>query len=266
MLTGIPRAGHVDSPPLPKRRPGRAHHTVEADLARCRERLVALSSISDSRVAFEAVAVLAGVIDSRDGTPAGHSTRVAWLARLLAQALGYAEADVRALAWAGVLHDVGKIGVPAAILAKPGRLTPAEFEAVKEHPRLGYEILLPIPRFAPLLDAVLYHHENVDGSGYPSGLRGAQIPEAALIMRVVDTFDAVTSPRPYRRAMSVEAALRLLERDAGRMTDPAITTAFVRSFRSFVRRSTGDFERRFSHVPADASERALVGATQGRPS
>lgn len=133
------------------------------------------------------------------------------------------------LEWAGLLHDVGKIGIPEEILNKPGKLTDEEFAIIRKHPRMGYDILKPIASFEGVLSAVLHHHENIDGSGYPDGQTGDETPVAAKIIHVVDVFDALTSARSYRAAFSVEKACAILRSEAGTKMDAQIVAAFCRA-------------------------------------
>lgn len=197
----------------------------------------------------ETVAALATILEARDPYTRGHSERVAWLARRIGEELGLADEDLRRLEWAGLLHDVGKFGVPERVLNKPGRLAAEEFELVKNHPRLSAEMLRPVRRFRPILPAVLHHHENFDGSGYPAGLRGEDIPLGARILRIADTFDALTSTRAYRGGVAFEQAIAELARGAGSATDPDVTAAFIRALRREMRENAADFRRRFGHVP-----------------
>ena len=132
-----------------------------------------------------------------------------------------------------MLHDVGKIGVPEEILSKPGKLTDEEFEIVKKHPEMGYEILKPISDFEPILEGVLHHHENPDGSGYPHGLAGDAIPLFAGVLHVVDVFDALTSRRSYRDAFSTEKALSIIRSEAGTKLNAELVDAFLRGLQRF---------------------------------
>lgn len=176
---------------------------------------------------LEAVRALALAVEARDPFTHGHSLRVARLARRLGEELGLPAEELQLLEWAGLLHDVGKLGVPEAILHKRGELTREEFEAVKEHPLIGYEVLKPVTGLASLLAAVRGHHENYDGSGYPDGLAAEAIPLHARILRIVDIFDALTSRRPYRDEWNLEDTLERLHADAGVITDPHITQVFI---------------------------------------
>lgn len=200
------------------------------------------------RTALETVCTLVNAIDAKDNYTSAHSERVGGLARLTGEALGLDKERLQALEWSGLLHDVGKIGVPEQILNKPGALTPAEFEEMKRHSQVGYDVLKPVAQFQPMLDAVLYHHESDDGSGYPVGLHGEETPLDARIIHVVDIFDALTTDRPYRRAYDVELALRVLETGAGRATDPAVTRSFIDALRRCMTENPADFRTRFGHL------------------
>lgn len=166
------------------------------------------------------------VLAARDPALCAHSRRVGWLARGLGRALGLPVDCLVALDWAGRLHDLGKLGIPDAILFKPAALTPEEFERVKLHPRLSHELLRHQPLLDRTLPAVLHHHENHDGSGYPDGLCGDEIPLSARIMRLADSFDAMTSSRVYRARLSFDEALAELRAGAGTATEPELTSLF----------------------------------------
>jgi HD-GYP domain-containing protein (c-di-GMP phosphodiesterase class II) len=202
------------------------------------------------QTALETVRALANAIDAKDNYTCGHSERVGWLARQIGAALDLPENVLDLLEWAGILHDVGKIGISEQILNKPGSLDPEELAEMKRHPVVSYEVLKPIARLNPVLGAVLHHHENWDGSGYPFGLRGEEIPVGARIIRIADTFDALTSTRAYRRGYSLERALQIMEAEAGRLIDPRITAIFVGLMRHCIRQPPADFRRLFSHLIA----------------
>jgi HD-GYP domain-containing protein (c-di-GMP phosphodiesterase class II) len=198
------------------------------------------------QASLETVGALANAIEARDKYTHGHSQRVGALAVLTGQALDLPAGELQTLEWSGLLHDVGKIGIPEHILNKPGDLTADEFEQVKQHPRLGYNVLRPVSGLKPVLDAVLYHHENYDGSGYPLGLSAEDIPVAARILHVVDIFDALTSSRAYRQRLGVDEALELLEAEKRRITDPVITAAFINALNQLRRSQPEEFMRRFA--------------------
>lgn len=176
-----------------------------------------------------ALSALVSALDAKDPYTAGHSTRVAELATFMATRLGMSSDEAEVLRRAGLLHDVGKIGIDDAVLRKHGDLTDQEFRAMKRHPVIGYEILKEINPFEPLLPAVLHHHECWDGTGYPAGLRGDEIPRLAQIIAVADAFDAMTSDRPYRKAMSPARVREIFERGAGRQWAPDICMILLES-------------------------------------
>jgi HD-GYP domain-containing protein (c-di-GMP phosphodiesterase class II) len=200
------------------------------------------------RTALETVCTLVNAIDAKDNYTSAHSERVGGFARLTGQALGLPRVRLQTLEWAGLLHDVGKIGIPETILNKAGPLTPEEFEHMKRHARVGHEVLKPVAQFEPVLEAVLYHHENFDGSGYPEGLQGQQIPLDARIIHVVDIFDALTTTRPYRDSYDFEQAARVLEAGAGGATDPEITRLFIETLRRYRAEEPAGFRARFGHL------------------
>jgi len=156
------------------------------------------------------VKALSAAIDAKDEYTHGHSFRVARFANAIARQLGVSEKALHDIDIAAYMHDLGKIGVPESILGKPGKLTEAEFEEIKKHPILTNKILEPIHLPSPIVDAAVQHHERVDGKGYPFGLKGDRISPFAKIITVADVFDALTSKRPYREAMTVEKALHIL--------------------------------------------------------
>jgi len=171
-------------------------------------------------------------LEEKDEYTAGHSERVADYARLTAEAMGLSAELVERAHQGGRLHDIGKLPLPDELLNKPGPLTTEEYEALKRHTTYGYELLRPIPFFKELLPAVWSHHERWDGRGYPQGLAGEEIPLTARIMAVADSYDAMTSDRAYRKAMSHEEAIEELHRCAGRQFDPRVVDAFITIFRA----------------------------------
>jgi len=212
--------------------------------------------------AVQTVSALVNAIDAKDNYTSSHSARVAELARLTARELGLPLREQQAVEWSGLLHDIGKIGVPEQVLNKPGLLTPSETAAMQRHTLIGHEMLRPVAPFAPVLDAVLHHHENDDGSGYPQGLRGTEIPLSARIIHVADIFDALTTNRPYRRAYDCETALEMLRVDAGRITDAAVTAAFELALRRYRAREHESFVLRFAHLlePGPAAAGRSLGS------
>lgn len=170
---------------------------------------------------------LTAAIDAKDAYTRGHSQRVAFLARELAAALGLPEATVKQVRIAGLVHDIGKIGVPESTLRKSGRLDDAEFEQVKRHPEIGWRILKDIPQMRGMLDGVLAHHERWDGRGYPHGLSGESIPLLGRIIALADTFDAMSSNRTYRLGRDRATVLEEIRRNAGTQFDPRLVEAFL---------------------------------------
>jgi putative nucleotidyltransferase with HDIG domain len=182
------------------------------------------------RLHLDTLRAIAATIDAKDGYTHRHSERVAMLARRLAQEIGLGPAEQEAAEFAALLHDLGKIAVPDAILNKPDRLTADEFEEMKKHPMLGASILANIQSAAVLavIPGVQYHHEWWDGSGYPEGLRGEEIPLLGRVLAVADFFDALTSSRSYRQPLAVDEAIRKVAEGAGTHFDPRIADAALR--------------------------------------
>ncbi|WP_425829766.1 HD-GYP domain-containing protein [Streptomyces fractus] len=174
------------------------------------------------------IRALVQAVDIKDGYTRGHSERVGQASMMIARELGMAGERVEALRFAGILHDVGKLGVPTRLLRKDGPLTPEEREVIQLHPEYGHEMVRGIAFLGEARAAILHHHERLDGSGYPYGLAGAQIPEFARVVAVADAFDAMTSTRTYSRARPVPVALAELERCAGSQFDPVMVEALVR--------------------------------------
>ncbi|MGW9025321.1 HD-GYP domain-containing protein [Streptomyces sp. NPDC055722] len=182
------------------------------------------------RAAHQAtIRALVQAVDIKDGYTRGHSERVGQASMMIARELGMDDDRVEVLRFAGILHDVGKLGVPTRLLRKDGPLTPQERRIIELHPEYGHEMVRGIGFLGEARSAILHHHERLDGSGYPYGLVGHQIPEPARVVAVADAFDAMTSTRSYRRARPVGAALEELERCAGAQFDPAMVRALVRA-------------------------------------
>src|SRR5687767_12615266 len=180
-------------------------------------------------------------------------------ATALARALKMSETDVQAVKTAALLHDIGKLAVPEHILAKPGPLTPEEFQKVRVHPQVGADIIAAVPFPYPVAPLILSHHERWDGRGYPSGLQGENIPLGARILCLVDYFDALTSDRPYHKPMTVEAAVALIEQEAGKALDPTAVAAFLRILPDIRAEAEGaDLARRRITLPISDSEGAPI--------
>jgi len=183
-------------------------------LARTRTLLRTKALVDELEQAENVLVSLATALDAKDNYTSGHSQRVGTYAEDLGAAMGLAGRERRNLRRAGLLHDIGKIGIDLAYLNKPGALTTAEYEDVKRHPVIGYEICRPLRTMAPLLSLIRSHHERLDGRGYPDGLKAAQIPVALRCLTVADVYDALTSDRSYRKAMTADAALTLMRKEA----------------------------------------------------
>ncbi|KOU35770.1 metal-dependent phosphohydrolase [Streptomyces sp. WM6378] len=182
------------------------------------------------RAAHQAtIRALVQAVDIKDRYTRGHSERVGRASEMIARELGMEEGRLEVIRFAGILHDVGKLGVPTRVLRKDGPLTPEERAVIELHPEYGHEMVRGIGFLGEARAAILHHHERLDGSGYPYGLAGGQIPEAARVVAVADAFDAMTSTRSYRRARPVAAAVTELERCAGAQFDPRMVGGLVRA-------------------------------------
>jgi PAS domain S-box-containing protein/putative nucleotidyltransferase with HDIG domain len=199
-----------------------AQHTAQEELGHHAEQL--------RRTVEGAVLAMGHVVETRDPYTAGHERRVAELATAMAVEMGVADADLEGLRLAALIHDIGKIAVPVEILSKPGRLSPDEFNLIKEHAQAGHDVLEAIEFDRPVAQMILQHHERLDGSGYPRGLSGEEILPAARVMAVADVVEAMAAHRPYRPALGVEAALAEVRSGAGRLYDPDAVAACERLF------------------------------------
>ncbi len=177
------------------------------------------------------IQVLVSAVDVRDPYTAGHQQRVADLSCAIAKEMGYSRDRIAGLHMAGAIHDIGKLSVPSEILAKPTRLSAIEFALIKEHPRSGYEMLKDVESPWPLAEIAHQHHERIDGSGYPHGLKGEEILMEARIMAVADVVESMASHRPYRPALGIEAALEEIEKNKGILYDETVTDACLSLFR-----------------------------------
>jgi putative two-component system response regulator len=177
------------------------------------ESLLRLKSYIDEQ-AKSVVLSLARSIEAKHSLTDGHSDRLADCAAQLGQSLGMSEEDLEELRLACLLHDIGKLAVPDSILLKPARLNPQEMEIMRQHPVTGQQICAPLKSLRPILPLIRHHHERMDGTGYPDGLYGEEIPLKARILRVADVYDALINDRPYREALSSEEALEILHQEA----------------------------------------------------
>jgi len=174
------------------------------------------------------VAALVAALAAKDPGTAAHTERCSWYSARLAEELGLGERDTSIVRLSSLLHDIGKLAVPDEVLFKPGPLDDDEWMLMRQHPVTALHILGQIRSVADATPAILHHHEHFDGSGYPDGLAGDGIPLASRILLVTDAFDAMTTDRPYRRAMPVEAAVEELKRNVGTQFDPVVVAAFLR--------------------------------------
>jgi len=224
MLSGIITLGYLEPPGL-----------TQEDLAQARQladqAAVAFSNaqlIDElNQLSWGTLTALARTIDAKSPWTAGHSERVTKIALKIGQVIGLSSEDIDNLRRGGLLHDIGKIGIQPEILDKPGKLTAKERQLMQEHVRLGARILEPIAAFAEAIPIVLQHHERFDGKGYPEGLAGEAINFNARILAVADYFEAITSKRPYRKALSRQSGIKFIKRGAGREFDPKVVQAFL---------------------------------------
>ena len=173
------------------------------------------------------ICALNQLLDLKDLNTGVHSTRLAEWAVRIGRDLGLDDECLRDLEAAAILHDIGKIGTPDAILRKPSKLTEDEYAVIKKHPEYGWAVLRAVPGFERVSLFVLHHHEGYDGSGYPARLRGDEIPIGSRIVSVMDSFDAMVSSRPYRTGLPLEEAIRRLQAGSGTQFDPIVTRHFI---------------------------------------
>jgi putative nucleotidyltransferase with HDIG domain len=203
------------------------HTRQERDLAleRNEQQLLQLQDNLD-----DTVRAISNIVEMRDPYTAGHQLRVAALAAAIATEMGLSDVDMHAIHIAGMVHDLGKVQVPAEILSKPGEITENQYRLIKDHPQAGYDILKGIDFAGPVAQMVLQHHERVDGSGYPQGLKGAEVLQGALILCVADVVEAMSSHRPYRPALGIAAALDEIRRARGTLYDQQAVDACLSLF------------------------------------
>lgn len=199
-------------------------HTVEKAL---NHRALILENLRLQENSLNVLRTMVNVLEQRDSYTAGHSRRVTEIAIAIAARLGLPEEEIKTLRQAGLIHDVGKIGIEDTILRKPGRLTAEEFAVIRTHPERGVQIIEPLDFLRGALPILRHHHECYDGRGYPAGLVGEAIPLGARIVAIADTYDAITSSRAYRRARGQDAALAEIERCSGTQFDPELAGLFI---------------------------------------
>ncbi|WP_052404820.1 HD-GYP domain-containing protein [Bacillus rubiinfantis] len=183
---------------------------------------------------LELLLALSKALDLRDPYTSSHSIKVAKYAVEIAKGLDLSEQEIEAIYQGGLLHDIGKIGIPEHVLLKPGQLTNEEYNIIKKHPVIGYDMIKHVSDFSEkgILEIVLYHHERYDGKGYPHGLKGEQIPLGARILAIADTFDAMTSRRVYRNEIDLKQTLQEIQNNKGLQFDPEITDVFLAMYKA----------------------------------
>src|SRR5499427_2851256 len=211
-----------------------------------------VQEVSDLHLAT--IEALALAIDAKDQTAQTHIRRVQVYAAGLARALGMTDNEIHGVKTAALLHDIGKLAVPEHILSKPGPLTQEEFQKIRIHPQVGAEIIGAVPFPYPVAPLILSHHERWDGKGYPSGLKGEEIPLGARILTAVDYFDALISVRPYHKAMSCAEAFDVLRQESGRHLDPRVVSTFIEMYPALAAEADASQEpaRKLTRVPSHA--------------
>ena len=215
----------------------------------------------EQKMMLAGITSLIVALEARDYYTRGHSEAVALLVTQMAAHMNAGPEEIESLGISGRLHDIGKIGIPDSILLKPGRLNAEEFAVIQKHPVIGASILGSIPSIKPLLPVILHHHERFDGSGYPDGLKGEKILLSARMTAVADTYHALTSDRPYRRAMSQDRALEVIEEERGRQFCPECVEAFLSLMRDMGHAPLESFRTGLEPPPALPGKMkiALVG-------
>ena len=198
---------------------------------------------------------LAAAIDGKDPYTRGHSERVSRFSVAIAQRLDLPDDEVEKIRISALLHDVGKIGIDDSVLKKPAALTDEEYEIMKKHPQKGYKIMSQIPAMKEFLPGMYMHHEMINGQGYPQGLKGDEIPLMARVVAVADTFDAMTTERPYQRAMKFEDALARIKSFVGTRYDERVVTAFIEACEDGqIRPGSVRLKKRDDGQPADVKK------------
>jgi HD-GYP domain-containing protein (c-di-GMP phosphodiesterase class II) len=205
----------------------------------------------NKKISEQAARTILKALDAKDSYTFGHSMRVAYFSLVTGRELGLTGDDLSELELSAIFHDIGKIGTPDAVLNKPSRLSEDEFQVMKQHPEKTYEILQDFPHFEKIALNARFHHERFDGKGYPLGLKGEDIPVAARIILIADTFDAMTSTRPYRKGLPYEVAYSELIQFSGTQFDPKIVRMFIEGMRKEALKGEEEFfiplmDRRFN--------------------
>jgi diguanylate cyclase (GGDEF)-like protein/putative nucleotidyltransferase with HDIG domain len=228
------------------------YRTYKVYMSRIQDQQRHVAQVSDLHLAT--IEALALAIDAKDQSAQSHIRRVQVYAAGLARALGMSENEIQGVKTAALLHDIGKLAVPEHILSKPGPLTQEEFQKIRIHPQVGAEIISGVPFPYPVAPLILSHHERWDGKGYPSSLKGDEIPLGARILSVVDYFDALMSERPYHKAMNFDAAIGLLRQESGKALDPRVVQMFIDMYPALAAEAEASQEpaRKLTRVPTHA--------------
>lgn len=205
----------------------------------------------NKKISEQAARTILKALDVKDNYTFGHSMRVAYFSLVTGSEAGLSLDEMYELELSAIFHDIGKIGTPDAVLNKPSRLTEEEFQIMKQHPEQSYEILQDFPYFEKIAKNARLHHERYDGRGYPLGLKGSEIPIAARIILIADTFDAMTSTRPYRKGLPYEVAYEELLQFSGTQFDPNLVAMFIEGMRKETLKGEEEFfiplmDRRFN--------------------
>ncbi len=227
---------------------------TDVTLQKATKRDLAVTVAKLSEMLDGSITAIAKIVEARDPYTAGHQERVAALATAIAAEMGLDDDFCNGIRMAGLIHDIGKVYVPAEILTKPRTLNDVEFALIKMHPEVAYDVLASIDFPWPIADYIVQHHERLNGSGYPHGIAGDDILRGSKILAVADVVEAMSSHRPYKVAAGLDAALEEIERNSGKLYDPEATVACIRLFR----------ERGFVLPQTDSSPEILV-ATPGSP-
>jgi putative nucleotidyltransferase with HDIG domain len=203
---------------------------------------------------------LARTVDAKSPWTAGHSERVTEVAMKIGHVMNFPQERLNLLNRGALLHDIGKIGIPAKILDKPARLTDEEFSIIKKHPTKGFRIIEPIAAYKDVLPIILQHHERIDGNGYPQGLEGHEISKEAKIVAVADAFDAIVSDRPYRKGLSKAQAMEIMREEAGQQFDPSALEAFIEVIKQGESSSVGTSMKHPMEFKALSEERRVSDA------
>lgn len=204
------------------------------DLTSSMRKVIEKQNLTDDNMQLlETIKALATALDARDHYTHGHSQQVTEYAVAIATDLMLSKEEIERIRDAGLLHDIGKIGISDAVLLKPGRLTDEEYEAIRQHPEIGKKILAPVRSLQDKIPLIYHHHERFDGSGYPEGLKAEQIPLGARILAVADAYQAMTSDRPYRKALPQEVAISELEKGKDRQFEAKLVDVFVAVLKKF---------------------------------